>query len=100
MSSLLAKCIGISREQQLSMDATIVILERRSQLARTEARMLVLDYVGWSRDQLSDQLNVSIETVRTYWKRIYRKTNCRTRAEARQWLESILQEELAHGGDT
>jgi DNA-binding CsgD family transcriptional regulator len=94
MSSLFARFIGLAPGQQIAPDAAIVLVERRSSLSRSEARVLVLDYLGVSRDELSDHLGVSIETVRTYWKRIYRKTGCRSREAARAWFERLLHAEI------
>lgn len=79
------------------MDATILFLQRRTPLSRAEARIVVLDYLGWPRYKLCEHLKITVETVRTYWKRIYRKTNCRSRAELRVWLEWRLSQEL--GGE-
>jgi DNA-binding CsgD family transcriptional regulator len=97
MSSLFARCIGLSQHQQISMDAAILLLERRTTLSRSEARVVVLDYLGWPRDQMCEHLGVSVETIRTYWKRIYRKTNLRTRTALRGWLEALLAQEIDGG---
>lgn len=94
MSSLFARLIGLGNRPQISMDAAILLLERRTALSRSEARVVILDYLGWPRDQLCEHLGVSVETVRTYWKRIYRKTNCRSRKSARRWLETTLRQQL------
>lgn len=94
MSSLLARCIGLSQHQQISMDAAILLLERRTALSRSEARVVILDYLGWPRDQMCEHLGVSVETIRTYWKRIYRKANCRKRDTVRAWIEMILTQEI------
>jgi DNA-binding CsgD family transcriptional regulator len=94
MSSILARCIGVTHTHHIALDVAIVILKRRSSLTRSEARLVVLDYRGWTREQMSAYLNLSVETVRTYWKRVYRKTDCRTRPALHNWLEDILQCEL------
>lgn len=97
MPSIFARCIGLTPDQQIPMDAAIVYIERQTLLSRAEARVVMLDYLGWPREDLCDQLGVSIETVRTYWKRIYRKTNCRSRTDIRSWLESVLEQGIAGG---
>lgn len=94
MSTIFARFLGLSQGQQLSYDAAVLLLERHSELSRSEARVIVLDYLGGSREELSEQLNISIETIRTYWKRIYRKTKCRSRKSARGWLETTLRQQL------
>lgn len=94
MSKIFARFLGFTQGQPLTYDAAVLMLERHSPLSRSEARVLVLDYLGVSRDELSEQLDISIETIRTYWKRMYRKTRCRTRTDIRGWLEATLQQEL------
>ncbi len=93
MGSMLARCVGIARGSQVVPEDAIVVLERCSRLSRAEARVLLLDYCGRVRDQICAELCVAAATGRTYWKRIYRKIGCRTRAEARAWLEQLLQRE-------
>ncbi|NTU82813.1 MAG: helix-turn-helix transcriptional regulator [Chloroflexales bacterium] len=90
MSNLFARCIGLGDEPPISMDAAILLIERKTPLSRSEARVVILDYLGWPRDQLCEHLGVSVETIRTYWKRIRQKTKCRRRAAVRAWVESIL----------
>ena len=75
-------------------EAAAVVVERRSTLSRVEARVVVFDYFGDKRKQLSEKLAVSPETIRTYWKRVYLKTNIRRRDEIRVWVERLLQKEL------
>ena len=94
MSKIFARFLGFTQGQPLTYDAAVLMLERHSPLSRSEARVLVLDYLGVSRDELSEQLDISIETIRTYWKRVYLKTNIRTRDEVRVWVERLLQKEL------
>lgn len=94
MSSIFARFIGLSQGQRLTPDAAALLIERRSTLSRCEARVLVYDYLGVTREELSELFDVSIETIRTYWKRIYRKTECRTRKDARAWMEMTLRKEF------
>ena len=94
MGSILARCIGVAPTQHITLDAAILLLERRTVLSRSEARVVILDYLGWPRDQMCEHLGVSAETIRPYWKRIYRKTSYRTRAALRVWLEAILAAEI------
>ena len=94
MGSLLARCLGIATRDALSHEMLIIVLERRSTLSRTEARAAILDYLGLTRDELIAQLQIAPETLKTYWKRAYRKVGCRDRRELRQWVEQILRQEL------
>lgn len=43
--------------------------------------MVVLDLLGIVREELSDELGLSIESINTYWKRVYRKTGRRGRPQ-------------------
>jgi DNA-binding CsgD family transcriptional regulator len=94
MSTIFARFLGLSQGQQLTYDAAVLLIERRSPLSRSESYVIVLDYLGFTRDEICGRLKISTETIRTYWKRIYRKTNCRGRRAIRRWLESTLQKEL------
>lgn len=94
MSSIFARCVGLSDGEPVPPDVAVRIVERRSNLSYVEARVVVLDYFGTKRGQISDQLEVSTETVRTYWKRIYDKTNRRGRKAIRAWVEQVLKAEL------
>jgi DNA-binding CsgD family transcriptional regulator len=98
MSSIFARCVGLSDGDPLRPDVAVRIVQRRSTLSYVESRVAVLDYFGERRGQISEQLEVSTETVRTYWKRIYVKTKRRGRAAIRAWVERILRAEI-EGGD-
>ncbi|GAB4440218.1 MAG: hypothetical protein OHK0015_35930 [Chloroflexi bacterium OHK40] len=94
MSSIFARFLGLSPGDPFPFHVAVLLLERRTRLTRSEAHVLVLDYLGFTRDEICEQQSISTETIRTYWKRIYRKTNCRGRREIRCWLESLLQKEF------
>lgn len=94
MSTVLARCLGMAPEHQITEDAAVVVLQRRSTLTYTEARLVVLDYMGGSLETLSAALQVHPESLRTYWKRIYRKLACSDRQRIRAWLEDLLLHEL------
>lgn len=95
MSSIFARCVGLSDGEPLRPDVATRIVQRRSTLSYVESRVAVLDYFGERRGQISEQLEITTETVRTYWKRIYEKTNLRGRAAIRTWVEGILRAEIA-----
>lgn len=94
MSSIFARCVGLLDGKQISQEAAILVVERRSTLSYGEARVVVLDYLGVKRGQMSQQIKVSVETIRTYWKRIYEKTNIHSRKPLRKWVETILLQEI------
>jgi DNA-binding CsgD family transcriptional regulator len=94
MSSIFARCVGLGDDSNIPPEAAALVVERRSTLSRVEARVVVFDYFGDKRKQLGEKLAVSPETIRTYWKRVYLKTNIRTRDEVRVWVERLLQKEL------
>jgi DNA-binding CsgD family transcriptional regulator len=94
MSSIFGRCVGLNDGEPLHPDVATRIVERRSRLSHVEARVAVLDYFGERRGQISEQLEVSTETVRTYWKRIYAKTHQRGRDAVRLWVERILRAEI------
>lgn len=96
MSRISARSLGLSPDDPFPYLAAILLLERRTSLARSEASVVVLDYLGFTTDEISEHLNISTETVRTYWKRVYRKTNFHRRKELRCWLETMLRQ--AFGG--
>ena len=95
MGSLLARSIGLVQDQPIATDAAIILLERRSPLTRTEARLVVFDYLGLTREQLAAELGVSVETLKSYWKRINKKMNTQSRAALRSWVEATLLADLA-----
>jgi DNA-binding CsgD family transcriptional regulator len=92
--SIFNRFFGLSPDEPFPFFAAVLLLERRTSLARSEAHVLVLDYLGFTRDEICEQQNIATETIRTYWKRIYRKTNCRSRREIRCWLETTLRKEF------
>jgi DNA-binding CsgD family transcriptional regulator len=94
MSTVFARCLGLVRGQQITADAAVILVERRSDLALREAWVLVFDYLGLSRGQICEELEVSVETVRTYWRRIRQKTGCHKKQEVRAWLEELIRKEM------
>lgn len=94
MSSFFARCVGLADGSKIPPDAAVLVVERRSTLSRSEAQVAVFDYFGTKRAQLSAQMEVSPETIGTYWRRIYYKTNLCSRTAVREWVEQILQQEL------
>lgn len=94
MSSFYARCVGLAGQSELSPEAAILVFQRRTTLSHNEARVAVYDYLGVTRGQLSKQMGVTFETIRTYWKRIHRKTGLRTRKDIRAWVEQILRREI------
>lgn len=98
MTSILARMIGLADDNHIPPETAAILIERRSALSRCEARMVVLDLLGVVREDLSDELGLSTESIHTYWKRVYRKTGQRGRAAVRVWTESLLAREF--GGST
>lgn len=96
MSRFFVRSLGLSPDDPFPFHTAVLLLERRTELARSEASVIVLDYLGFTTDEISEELNISPETIRTYWKRAYRKTNCHRRKEIRSWLETTLRQ--AFGG--
>lgn len=94
MGSIFTRVLGLAPDDPFPYFAAVLLLERRTRLARNEAHMIVMDYLGFTRDEICEQLKISTETIRTYWKRIYRKTSCRSRREMRCWLEAMLKKEF------
>ncbi len=94
MSKFYGRCVGLADSPAFSPEAAILVLQRRSTLSRGEARVAVYDFLGVQRGQLSKQLHVSLETIHTYWKRIYHKTKIRSRTPVRAWVEDILRQEM------
>jgi len=91
---ILAKVIGLAGDDSIPPELAALLIERRSALSRCEARMVVLDLRGVRREDLSDELGLSTESIHTYWKRVYRKSGQRGRAAVRTWAETLLGEEL------
>jgi DNA-binding NarL/FixJ family response regulator len=52
-----------------------------SPLTKTETRVLKLVSLGHSRSEIAGQLNISVETVRSHMKNIYKKLNVHRRSE-------------------
>lgn len=94
MSSIFARCLGIVRGQQITPDAAVNLIKRRSKLAPREASVLVFDYLGLSRSEICEELEVTLETVRTYWRRIREKTGCRRKPDVHAWLEELIRQEM------
>lgn len=94
MTSILARMIGLTSGEPISPETAAILVERRSALSRCEARMVVLDLLGIGREDLSEELGLSTESIHTYWKRVYRKTGQRGRAAVRVWAERLLAQEL------
>jgi DNA-binding NarL/FixJ family response regulator len=103
MSSLLARTIGLSQEQRIDPDAAVALLRRRSELTNREARLVVLDYMGYTRERIAREQKVLPETLKCYWRRIYKKLNCQhlddRREAVRAWVERMLRAEI-EGGDS
>lgn len=98
MSSFFARSIGLLPEQRISADAAVVLVKRRSTLSHTEARLVVLDYLGYTPSPLAEALEVSVDTLKSYWRRAYKKMNFRhgenQRTAMRAWVEETLRAEL------
>lgn len=94
MSNIFARLLGLSPDDPFPYLVVVLLLERRTTLARSEAQVIVMDFFGFTRDEICGHLKISTETIRTYWKRIYRKTSCRGRREIRCWLEAMLRKEF------
>lgn len=94
MTSVLARMIGLTGDDPISPETAAVLIERRSRLSRCEARMVVHDLLGVVREDLSDKLGLSTESIHTYWKRVYRKTGQQGRVAVRIWTERLLAQEL------
>jgi DNA-binding CsgD family transcriptional regulator len=95
MATLLAHCLGATDPQTLTPEALVILLERVSVLSRAEARIVVMDYLGSTREDILYELQIAPETLKTYWKRIYRKVACRNRADLRMWMEQIIGQQFA-----
>lgn len=94
MPSILARFVGLSPDPEPQLKRVIKLVTRCSKLSRREAHVLLLDYTGYNRREIREELKVSDETVTTYWKRIYAKTACHGRHEVRDWTKALLQREL------
>lgn len=94
MSSLFATSISLSPERHISIDEAVCVVKRRSTLTHTEARLVVHEYVGYNREQLAAELKVSIETLKSYWRRVYKKVGCQRRGVIRSWVVATLRAEF------
>jgi DNA-binding NarL/FixJ family response regulator len=91
--SILANCIGLAGKPPISLQAAIILLNREGGIRRCEARVAVLDYLGWQREDICEELGVTVGTIDTYWKRIYRATGRHSREAARAWVEELLSQD-------
>jgi hypothetical protein len=90
MTNILAQCIGLHGTPQISIDAAIVLISREGGIRRCEARIAVLDYLGWQREELCEYLGVTVGTIDKYWTRIYATTGKHGREVTRSWVEELL----------
>jgi DNA-binding CsgD family transcriptional regulator len=95
---IIARVIGLTGDDPIPPDVAALLIERQSALSRCEARMVVLDLLGVRREDLSDELGLSTESIHTYWKRIYRKSGQRGRAAVRIWAQALLAKEIGGTG--
>ena len=78
------------KEIEPAIDAAVLLLHRRGNIRRCEARLAIYDYLGLQRNELCEQLNVAPGTLDKYWTRIYVATGRQGRKAAREWVEQIL----------
>ena len=90
MSSILARCIGLSGEAPIAVEKAATLLHREGGLRRCEARIALLDFLGLQREDLCEELGLSASTIDKYWSRIYAATGQRGREAARAWVEQVL----------
>ena len=78
-SSIARKVVASFQKQKASPDSTG---ERPGQLSPRE--MAVLDGLarGWTYKQIASELDISIDTIRTYIRRVYEKLHVQSRTEA------------------
>ena len=72
----------IARKVVLSFQKPVVATAPGEELSPREQEVLDLLSQGFMYKEISDQLGISFETVRTYIRRIYEKLHVRTRTEA------------------
>lgn len=94
MAYLIARFLGLTGHPELPPKAAMLLAERYGRLSRREAQVVVKAYLGSTRKELCEELEVSKETIRTYWKRVYEKTGCHTQEEVHEWLEKLLEHAL------
>ena len=75
MSSAIARRVVCSFKKPSATPANV-------QLSTREAEVLKFLSQGFSNKELADQIELSVETVRTYLKSIYKKLHVRSRTEA------------------
>ena len=95
MSTILARCIGLGGRPQISIDKAILYLHREGNIRRCEAHVAMLDYLGVQREEMSEQLGISVQTVDKYWTRIYAATGRQGRDAARAWVGEMLARAIA-----
>jgi LuxR family transcriptional regulator, positive regulator of biofilm formation len=81
---LMSECILIPLEQCNPMTRNLKALSRREKV--------ILESVasGASNQEVADQLNISVHTVKTHLYKIYRKINVPNRLQAALWVNSCL----------
>jgi DNA-directed RNA polymerase specialized sigma24 family protein len=94
MASILAQLNGLVPGQHLSTEAAVRLVQRLSKLSYRQAKVLVLDFRGFSYEQIGEELKVDPETARTYWKRGRKKYHWESKEEAYAWVENLLRKEL------
>lgn len=92
MTSVLARCIGLTGTPNFSIDAAIILLSREGGIRRCEARLAVYDYLGWQREEMCEQFNVAPGTIDKYWGRIYDTIGRQGREAARAWVAELLEQ--------
>jgi hypothetical protein len=100
MASVLVRAIGIDPDAPIDIDTAVLIVRRRSGLPPQLARLVVIDYKSSNNDEVAEQLKVSPETLKGYWRRVYSRLKLKQckhpRVAVHAWVEEILDAEL-HG---
>ena len=78
-SSIARKVVASFQKQKRGADATG---EKTGQLSPREQAVLEGLAKGWTYKQLASELDISIDTIRTYIRRIYEKLHVQSRTEA------------------
>jgi DNA-binding NarL/FixJ family response regulator len=78
-SSIARKVVASFQKQKPAADATG---EKKGQLSPREQAVLNGLAKGWTYKQLASELDISIDTIRTYIRRIYEKLHVQSRTEA------------------
>jgi DNA-binding NarL/FixJ family response regulator len=71
---------------------TFAKTERTLCLTKREQMLVVLIAKGAQNKEIAEQLNISVNTVKTHIYSIFRKTNCRNRVELIKWSAEIAVE--------